>query len=217
LIGSPAQQGQPATSGALTTAIEAQPQGVVLFDELEKAHLSVHNVLLTLIDEGYIMDALGTRLSFEHSIFVATSNAASLLINELFAELSPEERADPQVIESARARVIQQLLSERLFSPEFLNRFDEIVLFSPLTHESLLQIARLKVARLAQSLRHEHGVMLEVTDEVLEQLVAKAYDPQFGARELERVLRRQLTDRISQQLLSNGVTTGQTMVVDRLE
>lgn len=213
LIGAPAQQGRAASSGLLTSAIANQPQGVVLFDELEKAHPAVHNLLLTLLDEGYLVDGLGARVSFQHSIVLATSNAASQLIESLFAQTSD---LHPDTMEAIRTEVIQGLIEERIFTPEFLNRFDEIVLFAPLTYQELLKIAQMKVAQLAQSLQQEHSIVLEVTDGVLQQLVESAYDPRFGARELERVLRRKIVDRISQRLLANDVAAGQTLVIDAL-
>ncbi|MEX0895529.1 MAG: AAA family ATPase [Patescibacteria group bacterium] len=213
LIGTPSKNGKAARSGALTAAIEAQPQGVILFDELEKAHPSVHNILLTLLDEGYLVDGLGNRVSFEHSVVICTANAASDLISQRFGQLT-ENRQNR--VEEIRTEVIQHLIEQRIFSPEFLNRFDEIIVFEPLTREQLRVIAQMKIADLSRSVHEEHGIFVEVSPSTLEQLIEKAYDPRFGARELERVIRRDIVDAISQRLLDNQLAAGETLVIENL-
>lgn len=193
LIGAPSTSGDAALSGGqFTEMVKATPFAVVLLDEIEKASPDVLNLFLSVLDEGFLTDSLGSKVSFAHTIIIATSNAQAQFIQQSIA--SGMEYAD-----------IKEGVTERLtqtdFKPEFINRFDGMIVFKPLTQENILAIAKIKVNKLVSHLKIEKGLDLQVTDAALAQLAKLGYDPAFGARSLERVIREHLENFVARKLL----------------
>ncbi len=206
LIGSPQSSGSHAAGGLLTEAVRQQPYTTVLLDELEKAHPQILNALLTVLDEGYLKDARDQRISFRHSFVIATSNAGS----QLFYSSS----GDNQTSEISMQTMIDHLVSEKIFTPEFLNRFDGIVLFSPLTPAEITEIVQRKLKKIEEQIFVEHKLRLKISPNLMEKIVQSAYNPQFGARHLERVLTKEVVDRIAEKLLNDEARSGTTLKLD---
>jgi len=200
LIGAPPGYVGYEEGGQLTEAVRRRPYSVVLFDEFEKAHPDVHNILLSILDEGRLTDGKGRTVNFRNTIIIMTSNIASALIREL------EERGEeimPKVDEVLRAH----------FRPEFLNRIDEIVVFRSLTREALAKIVEIQVDRLT-GLMADREIGLEVTPAAADLLAREGYDPDYGARPLKRVLQRRVQDPVAMKILQGEVAPGDTVVVD---
>ena len=197
LIGAPPGYVGYDEGGQLTEAVRRRPYSVVLFDEIEKAHIEVFNTLLQLLDEGRLTDGHGRTVDFTNTIVIMTSNIGSRWIKELG-------------IEAARERVMEEL--DRTFRPEFLNRIDEIILFRSLTKEDLQQIVDIQVRHLRQLLAERH-IGLEISDEVRAYLAEAGYDPVYGARPLKRVIQRELQDPLALALLEGRFKEGDTVHV----
>jgi ATP-dependent Clp protease ATP-binding subunit ClpC len=195
LIGS-AERNQP---GLLTTAIKNRPASLLLLDEIEKAPPEVYNLLLTLLDEGYITDAQGRKVDCRHLFVIATSNAGAEYIREQVG--SGVSAIDLQTT------VLEHVQRERLFSPEFLNRFDGVVVYEPLTREHLVEVAKLQLADLANNLR-EKNIHLLITDEAAAKVAEDGYDPAFGARAMRRVIDLTLGDVIGAAIIRNEIKSG---------
>lgn len=217
LIGAPVGQRDHQAGGFLTEAIRQNPYSVVLFDELEKAHPSVLTALLTVFDEGYLTDSRGQQISFRHSFIIATSNAASQLLyahshqrsgQSLDEELSQEEYT------SLHDQVIDNLITTQIFAPEFLNRFDGIILFSPLTQSQFEKIVQLKLRQIEQQLIQEHQLRIQISPEKMASIIQQAYSPTFGARNLERVLTTEVVDACAEKLLHQKVGDEGIIVLD---
>ncbi len=202
LIGTPNEGGRLAQGGQLTEAVRSKPSCVVLFDEMEKAHPKILNALFTIFDEGYLTDARGEQISFHHTIVIATSNAASELIRSLYEQGVPQSELSQQVL--------NHLIQERIFLPEFLNRFDGVVFFTPLSQTEVSQIASIKLAQLKEKVRAEHGVLLEFDDAYIQKIAQQGYNPQFGARYLERIINDQVVDVLAKALIDGSVKPGST-------
>ena len=195
MIGS-MQMNQP---GMLTTKLRNNPAGMLLLDELEKASDEVYNVLLTLFDEGYIMDAFGRKVDARNNFVIATSNAGSDLIRQLV------ERG--LTGEDLQRNVVEHVLNERLFSPEFINRFDGVVVYEPLSHQDLTQIAQLQLNRLKNRMS-EKNIQLHMDDALFQKVAQDGFDPAFGARPMRRVVDLHIGDLISKALLSEQINPG---------
>lgn len=195
LMGSP-EYNQP---GALTTAIKNRSAGMLLLDEIEKAPPEIYNLFLTLLDEGYITDAFGRRINCQHLFVIATSNAGSEIIRELVSSGTSGEDLQRQVIE--------YVLQKGWFSPEFINRFDAVVVYQPLSNEQLLQIASLQLIRLQERLLAQN-IALEITPEIVKQLASHGYDPAFGARPMRRIIDLVIGDLLSRAILSEEIKPG---------
>lgn len=204
LIGAPEGADADQRSGQLTEAVRQQPYSVVLFDEIEKAHHDILNAIMTIFDEGYLTDARGEKISFRSTIVIATSNAASELIKQLLIDRR-------QTVEQATPQVIDTLIRDRVFRPEFINRFDSVVLYKPLSKLEMVEIARLKLQAIITDIGDEHGIYVTFTDDYLHKLVEQGYSEQFGARYLERTLMTQVTDEVTELLLSKKVQRGETV------
>jgi ATP-dependent Clp protease ATP-binding subunit ClpB len=191
--------------GQLTEAIRRRPYSVVLFDEIEKAHPDVFNVLLQILDDGRLTDSQGRVVDFRNTVIIMTSNIGSQIIVGA-GEVSGEawERVDE--------RVRDQLSSH--FRPEFLNRVDDVIVFRPLSREDLAQIVDIQLRRLEQLLSERH-LHLEVTPEARELLAAQGYDPVYGARPLKRVIQRELQNAIALEILEGRFSEGDTIRVER--
>lgn len=204
LIGAPPGYVGYEEGGQLTEAVRRKPYSVVLFDEIEKAHPDVFNVLLQVLDDGRITDSLGRTVDFKNTILIMTSNigASSLLdgINE-----------KGEISDSAREAVITQLRAS--FRPEFLNRLDETIFFKPLTEENIKSIAALLIEDLNKRLA-DREIKLTVTDEALAYIAHNGYEPQYGARPLKRYIQKYVETQIAKLLLSEGVTINDTIEID---
>lgn len=198
LIGSATRK----TPGSLTTAIRNNPAALILFDEIEKASPDIFNLLLTLLDEGYVTDALGKRVSFKNTFVIATSNAGAEYIRQLVSNNIPKTEL--------QKKVVDYVLTERIFSPEFINRFDGVVVYEPLTEDHLKEVASHIVNDLAQNLERKN-IHLQSTDEVLLKLAKDGYDPAFGARPMRRLVNLELGDMLGRAILEGQIQAGNTV------
>jgi ATP-dependent Clp protease ATP-binding subunit ClpB len=199
LIGAPPGYVGFEEGGQLTEAVRRRPYSVLLLDEIEKAHADVFNVLLQLLDDGRLTDGQGRIVDFTNTVVIMTSNIGS----QFLADGIDEEIADERVLGALRDH----------FRPEFLNRVDEIVVFSRLDREQLAEIVELQVARLRRRL-DERGVELELTDAAAELLAREGYDPAYGARPLKRLVQRRIENPLAQRILAGEVRDGDRVVVD---
>ncbi len=204
LIGAPPGYVGYEEGGQLTEAVRRKPYSVVLFDEVEKAHPDVFNVLLQVLDDGRITDSQGRLVDFKNTILILTSNLGSeYLLNGI--------NADGTIQDSARAQV--EALLRRSFRPEFLNRLDEIVFYKPLTKENVTRIIDLQIAKLNARLE-EQQIQCVLTEAAKSAIVDAAYDPQYGARPLRRYVQHTVETMLSKRLLRGDITPGQTVTVD---
>lgn len=203
LVGAPPGYVGYEEGGQLTEAVRRKPYSVVLFDEIEKAHPDVFNILLQVLDDGRLTDNKGRTVNFKNTIIIMTSNMGSQLIQQKFEAIA-NKRADERarIIDETKGEVLEML--KKTIRPEFLNRIDDIIMFEPLTQPQIEQIVRLQVAGIA-SLLKDQDVQLDVADDAIA-LVAKAgFDPEFGARPVKRALQRLLLNDLSKALLAGTV------------
>jgi ATP-dependent Clp protease ATP-binding subunit ClpB len=213
LVGAPPGYVGYEEGGQLTEAVRRRPYSVVLFDEIEKAHPDVFNVLLQILDDGRLTDSQGRLVDFRNTVIIMTSNIGSQIIVEA-AQAAPQlgDRPDDPAWGRVEQRVRDELRNH--FRPEFLNRVDDIIVFRPLSREDLVRIVDLQLRHLETMLaaRH-HG--LEVTPEAKELLAAQGYDPVYGARPLKRVIQRELQNPLALELLDGKFLEGDTVRVER--
>lgn len=203
LVGAPPGYVGYEEGGQLTEAVRRKPYSVVLFDEIEKAHPDVFNILLQVLDDGRLTDNKGRMVNFKNTIIIMTSNMGSQLIQQKFEAIA-NKRADERarIIDETKGEVLEML--KKTIRPEFLNRIDDIIMFEPLTQPQIEQIVRLQVAGIARLLK-DQDVQLDVADDAIA-LVAKAgFDPEFGARPVKRALQRLLLNDLSKALLAGTV------------
>lgn len=203
LVGAPPGYVGYEEGGQLTEAVRRKPYSVVLFDEIEKAHPDVFNILLQVLDDGRLTDNKGRTVNFKNTIIIMTSNMGSQLIQQKFEAIA-NKRADERarIIDETKGEVLDML--KKTIRPEFLNRIDDIIMFEPLTQPQIEQIVRLQVAGIARLLK-DQDVQLDVADDAIA-LVAKAgFDPEFGARPVKRALQRLLLNDLSKALLAGTV------------
>lgn len=203
LVGAPPGYVGYEEGGQLTEAVRRKPYSVVLFDEIEKAHPDVFNILLQVLDDGRLTDNKGRTVNFKNTIIIMTSNMGSQLIQQKFEAIA-NKRADERarIIDETKGEVLDML--KKTIRPEFLNRIDDIIMFEPLTQPQIEQIVRLQVAGIARLLK-DQDVQLDVADDAIA-LVAKAgFDPEFGARPVKRALQRLLLNDLSKALLTGTV------------
>jgi ATP-dependent Clp protease ATP-binding subunit ClpB len=205
LIGAPPGYVGYDQGGQLTEAVRRRPYSVVLFDEIEKAHPDVFNVLLQLLDDGRLTDGQGRTVDFRNTVVIMTSNVGSHLVTDVV------ESADPEAL---RKKVMEEL--RRMFRPEFLNRVDDIVVFHRLQRSELDRIVDLQLERLRKLLK-ERQLELELTPAARTFLADEGYDPVFGARPLKRAITRYVQDPLAKRLLAGEFGPGDTIVVDRGE
>ena len=204
LIGAPPGYVGYEEGGQLTEAVRRKPYSVVLFDEVEKAHPDVFNVLLQVLDDGRITDSQGRTVDFKNTIIILTSNLGSeFLLSGIHADGAIDDHAKAQV----------ESLLRRSFRPEFLNRLDEIVFYKPLTKENVTKIIDLQIAKLNERLERQQ-IRCALTEEAKSFIVDAAYDPQYGARPLRRYVQHTVETMLSKRLLRGDVTPGQTVTVD---
>jgi len=208
LIGAPPGYVGYEEGGQLTEAVRRRPYSVVLFDEIEKAHNDVFNVLLQVLDDGRLTDNKGRTVNFRNTIIIMTSNLGTEVLLDRLHEVTEENR--DEIMRDARIQ-IAQILRER-FRPEFLNRIDEIIIFKPLVRSEIRQIVILQVRSLQKRLEAAN-IQLELTDEVADWLGTIGFDPQFGARPLKRAIQRHISDPLSLRILAGDFTSGDRIIV----
>jgi len=185
--------------GQLTEAVRRRPYSVILLDEIEKAHPDTFNILLQVLDEGRLTDNKGRTADFKNTIIIMTSNMGSHLIQEAFEKYANDtERA----IETSKNEVLQLL--KQTVRPEFLNRIDDIIMFTPLNANNIRSIVRLQLDAVIKMVAKE-GITIEATDEAVDYLAQKGFDPQFGARPVKRIIQKEVLNRLSKEILGGSV------------
>ena len=195
--------------GQLTEAIRRKPYSVVLFDEIEKAHPDVFNILLQVLDDGRLTDNKGRVVNFKNTIIIMTSNLGSALIRDKFSHITPDNRQE--VIERTELEVMELL--KKTIRPEFLNRIDETIVFTPLTEKEIAEIVGLQLDGLKKML-HLNGIDLEYTPQAVQNIATEGYNPEFGARPVKRVIQRKVLNQLSKDLLAGGVDNSRPIVID---
>jgi len=195
--------------GQLTEAVRRKPYSIVLLDEIEKAHPDVFNILLQVLDDGRLTDNKGRVVNFKNTIIIMTSNIGSHIIQERMEGMLEAER--DHVMASTRNEVFE--LMKKTLRPEFLNRIDDIIMFTPLTRENVTSIARLQLAILAKQLK-KMDIRFHVAEECVDWIAQLGYDPQFGARPLKRVIQRHVTNELSKEILAGKVSKDSDIVLD---
>lgn len=195
--------------GQLTEAVRRKPYSVVLFDEIEKAHPDVFNILLQVLDDGRLTDNKGRMVNFKNTIIIMTSNMGSSVIRENFSKMTPENK--DEVIEKTKQEVLDML--KQTIRPEFLNRIDETIMFTPLNRQEIEEIVGLQVKSVKRMLE-ANGITLEVTPAALSLLADEGYDPEFGARPVKRVIHRLVLNRLSKDILAQTVDRSRPIIID---
>ncbi|EHG16974.1 ATP-dependent chaperone ClpB [Prevotella histicola] len=209
LIGAPPGYVGYDEGGQLTEAVRRKPYSVVLFDEIEKAHPDVFNILLQVLDDGRLTDNKGRTVNFKNTIIIMTSNLGSQFIQQEFEKLNDTNREE--VISKAKTTVMDML--KKTIRPEFLNRIDETIMFLPLTKEQIGGVVRLQLERVKEILRAQ-GVDLQWTDPAIDYLAEVGYDPEFGARPVKRAIQRYVLNDLSKSLLSGSVNSENPVIID---
>ena len=210
LIGAPPGYVGYDEGGQLTEAVRRKPYSVVLFDEIEKAHPDVFNILLQVLDDGRLTDNKGRTVNFKNTIIIMTSNLGSSYIQSQFEKIN--DKNHDEVVEETKKEVMEML--KKTIRPEFLNRIDEIIMFQPLDKEQIKQIVRLQINGI-QKMLADNGVTLQIADEAVEFLATAGFDPEFGARPVKRAIQRYLLNDLSKKLLAQEVDRSQPIVVER--
>lgn len=213
LIGAPPGYVGYDEGGQLTEAVRRKPYSVVLFDEIEKAHPDVFNILLQVLDDGRLTDNKGRVVNFKNTIIIMTSNLGSGYIQSQFEKLTPQTgtQAREALIEETKKEVLGML--KKTIRPEFLNRIDETIMFLPLTQEQIKQVVRLQINGITQMLEG-NGVTLQLTDAALDFLADAGYDPEFGARPVKRAIQRYLLNDLSKTMLAQHIDRTKPIIVD---
>ncbi len=210
LIGAPPGYVGYDEGGQLTEAIRRKPYSVVLFDEIEKAHPDVFNILLQVLDDGRLTDNKGRVVNFKNTIIIMTSNMGSSLIRESFEKITPENRE--KVIDETRVQVLELL--KKSIRPEFLNRIDEIIMFTPLNEEEIRKIVTLQLNGVKKTMAG-NGVALNFTDAAVDFIADVGYDSQFGARPVKRAIQRYVLNELSKEILGMKIDKDRPIVIDR--
>ena len=209
LIGAPPGYVGYDEGGQLTEAVRRKPYSVVLFDEIEKAHPDVFNILLQVLDDGRLTDNKGRTVNFKNTIIIMTSNLGSAYIQSQFEKMTDSNRE--QLVEETKNEVMSML--KKTIRPEFLNRIDETIMFLPLNREQIEQIVRLQIEGIRRML-DGNGVTLQMTDQAVDFIATAGYDPEFGARPVKRAIQRYLLNDLSKKLLAQEVDRNQPIIVD---
>ncbi len=196
--------------GQLTEAVRRKPYSVVLFDEIEKAHPDVFNILLQVLDDGRLTDNKGRNVNFKNTIIIMTSNMGSALIRDNFAKMTEENKAE--TVEKTKEQVLEML--KQTIRPEFLNRIDEIIMFTPLNRAEIEEIVGLQIRGIQKMLKASSGIELKVTPEAMSFLADEGYDPEFGARPVKRAIHRLVLNRLSKDILAQKVSREHPIVID---
>ena len=209
LIGAPPGYVGYDEGGQLTEAIRRKPYSVVLFDEIEKAHPDVFNILLQVLDDGRLTDNKGRVVNFKNTIIIMTSNMGSALIRENFEQMTPTNH--DQVVEETKTQVLDLL--KKTIRPEFLNRIDDIIMFTPLNEKEIQQIVTLQLNSVKKMLA-SNEVTLDFTPEAVAFIALEGYNPQFGARPVKRVIQKYVLNELSKELLGGKVDRSKPIVID---
>jgi ATP-dependent Clp protease ATP-binding subunit ClpB len=212
LIGAPPGYVGYDEGGQLTEAVRRKPYSVILLDEIEKAHPDVFNILLQVLDDGRLTDNKGRVVNFKNTIIIMTSNIGSNLIQENFQNY---EESDKEAVIAKTKNQLFELLRQTI-RPEFLNRIDEIIMFTPLSRDEIGEIVKLQFKHVQDSLA-EMGVSIEASDEALDWLAQLGYDPQFGARPLKRVIQKKILNELSKQILSGKIDKDSKIKLDMFD
>jgi len=207
IIGSPPGYVGFDEGGQLTEIVRRRPFSIVLLDEIEKAHHDVFNILLQILDDGRITDNLERTIDFTHTIIIATSNAGSEIIRERATEGTSSNKEFAKIL-------MDKLLRDGIFRPEFVNRFDSIITFDPLNELQIREIAELMIKEIQKKLLAERDRKLEVTDQAVTKLASLGFDPQYGAREMRRVMQEQLENFIAKKVLGDEEDKDTPIVFD---
>ena len=213
LIGAPPGYVGYDEGGQLTEAVRRKPYSVVLFDEIEKAHPDVFNILLQVLDDGRLTDNKGRTVNFKNTIIIMTSNLGSQYIQSQFEKLTPatSPSAREALIEDTKKGVLEML--KKTIRPEFLNRIDETIMFLPLTQDQIRQVVRLQISGITKMLEG-NGITLKLTDAAVDFLARAGYDPEFGARPVKRAIQRYLLNDLSKTILAQDIDRTKPIVVD---
>jgi ATP-dependent Clp protease ATP-binding subunit ClpB len=209
LVGAPPGYVGYEEGGQLTEAVRHKPYSVVLFDEIEKAHPDVFNILLQVLDDGRLTDNKGRTVNFKNTIIIMTSNMGSSYIQSQMAQLNDSNRQ--QLLAETKRNVMEML--KKQIRPEFLNRIDETIMFTPLNESEIKQIVGLQLNNVKRML-HDNGVELEVTDDALNYLAEVGYDPEFGARPVKRAIQDYMLNELSRKLLGDKIDRNKPIIVD---
>jgi len=209
LIGAPPGYVGYDESGQLTEAVRRKPYSVILLDEIEKAHPDVFNVLLQVLDDGRLTDNKGRTVDFKNTIIIMTSNIGSHIIQENFSRLTDTNKE--VIVENTRKQVMDLL--KKTIRPEFLNRIDEIIMFTPLDKDEIHDIVGL-MFRTVQKMLEKNSIRIQITDEAIDKLAEMGYDPQFGARPLKRVIQREVLNELSKMILAGEVSSDKKIIID---
>jgi ATP-dependent Clp protease ATP-binding subunit ClpB len=212
LLGSPPGYVDSEEGGFLTEAVRRRPYSVVLFDEMEKAHPDVFNILLQVLDDGRLTDSRGQLAHFADTVVIMTSNVGGrVILDHEFPVDEADEAADKASREALRSKLDQELRSH--FRPEFLNRIDDVVIFEPLGKKELRGIVDIQLRGLAKMLA-DRRITLTISDAAKARLVDLGHEPAFGARPLRRVILKSLQDPLAEAILRGGYAAGDTVLVD---
>jgi len=207
LIGAPPGYVGYDEGGQLTEAVRRKPYSVILLDEIEKAHPDTFNILLQVLDEGHLTDNKGRVADFKNAVIIMTSNIGSQIIQEKFESLKDPDTA----MEAAKVEVLALL--KQTVRPEFLNRIDDVLMFTPLSREDITKIVGLQLKGVTKMLSKQ-GITMDATNEAIAYLANKGYDPQFGARPVKRVIQREVMNQLSKEILAGKVTTDSIILLD---
>jgi len=196
--------------GQLTEAVRRKPYSVVLLDEIEKAHPDTFNILLQVLDEGRLTDNKGRLADFRNTIIIMTSNMGSHIIQEKF------EQSDDLYSATEAARVEVMGLLRKSIRPEFLNRIDDIIMFTPLSRNDIKQVVRLQLAQLKKVLADQH-ITIDATEEAIAFLAEKGFDPQYGARPIKRTIQREVLNNLSKEILQGSIHADSIVLIDSFE
>ena len=212
LIGAPPGYVGYDEGGQLTEAVRRKPYSVVLFDEIEKAHPDVFNILLQVLDDGRLTDNKGRTVNFKNTIIIMTSNLGSQYIQQQCANLSDANR--DEVLDETRQQVMDML--KQTIRPEFLNRIDETIMFLPLTKQEIAEVVRLQMRSVGRMLA-EQGFKIDVSDDAISLLADLGYDPEFGARPVKRAIQRYVLNDLSKKILAEEVSRDKPILIDALD
>lgn len=215
LIGSPPGYVGYDEGGQLSEKVRQNPYSVILFDEIEKAHPDVFNILLQVLDDGHITDAQGRRVSFKNTIIIMTSNAGAQSI------VSPKRLGFTSVVDEKEdyKKMKEGVMDEvkRIFKPEFINRIDEIIVFHSLSKENIKSIVSIMIASIAKRSKTQINIVLETSDAVVDHLAEIGFDPKYGARPLRRAIQTNIEDKLAEGILAGTIKEGDTVIVDYLD
>ncbi len=215
LVGAPPGYVGYEDAGQLTEAIRRHPYSIIVFDEIEKAHVEAHNMLLQIMEEGHLTDARGHKVDFRNAIIIMTTNVGAELIQRQstfgFSLTVDEAQEEVQAYQEMRKKLMDAL--KRSFRPEFINRLDAVIVFRSLNKDDIRSIVQLELDKVSARLE-ENEINLHATDEAVELLAEEGYNPEMGARPLRRVIQRKIEDRLSDAILANEFSNGQHILVD---